>query len=213
MAPAARAAEVVGIFPTPYMRVPGLLEEPLVRALVDHFATTTSVANNTSPKLSHSAVLRPEESPLFVRVAERVGTVLPDFGELLFGERLGWSVKEMWVNVLETGGHQAMHNHANSFVSGVVYLTESDAASRTVFMKSPGGTGFAFRNDHDGVSTNAYCAERWIGPPAAPGDVALFPSYLLHAVPPNAGARRITLAFNAIPTRLDSWGYAIGFTG
>ena len=41
----------------------------------------------------------------------------------MFGERLGWSLKEMWVNVLDTGGRQAMHNHANSFISGVVYLT------------------------------------------------------------------------------------------
>jgi hypothetical protein len=35
----------------------------------------------------------------------------------------------------------------------------------------------------------------------------------MHAVPPNPGARRITLAFNAIPTRLDSWGYVIAFGG
>jgi len=40
----------------------------------------------------------------------------------------------------------------------------------------------------------------------------LFPSFLMHAVPPNEGDRRITMAFNAIPTRLDSWGYAIQFS-
>jgi hypothetical protein len=50
----------------------------------------------------------------------------------------------MWVNVLDTGGRQAMHNHANSFVSGVVYLTPTHPDARTVFMKSPGGTDFAF---------------------------------------------------------------------
>jgi len=32
-------------------------------------------------------------------------------------------------------------------------------------------------------------------------------------VPPNAGEQRITVAFNAIPTRLDSWGYRIAFGG
>ena len=40
----------------------------------------------------------------------------------------------------------------------------------------------------------------------------LFPSYLLHEVPRNQGDQRITLAFNAIPDRLDSWGYTIGLT-
>jgi hypothetical protein len=46
-----------------------------------------------------------------------------------------------------------------------------------------------------------------------PGDVVLFPSFLLHAVPTNPGERRISLAFNAIPTQLDSWGYKISFSG
>ena len=41
----------------------------------------------------------------------------------------------------------------------------------------------------------------------------LFPSYLLHAVPANPGERRITMALNAIPTQLDSWGYKISFGG
>jgi hypothetical protein len=35
----------------------------------------------------------------------------------------------------------------------------------------------------------------------------------MHAVPPNRGERRITLAFNAIPLRLDSWGYVVRFSG
>jgi hypothetical protein len=35
--------------------------------------------------------------------------------------------------------------------------------------------------------------------------------YVLHEVPANAGARRVTLAFNAIPHRLDTWGYGVSF--
>jgi ectoine hydroxylase-related dioxygenase (phytanoyl-CoA dioxygenase family) len=53
----------------------------------------------------------------------------------------------------------------------------------------------------------------WISPAPDPGDVVLFPSYLMHAVPTNPGPRRISLAFNAIPTQLDSWGYRISFGG
>ncbi len=114
-----------------------------------------------------------------------------DFGVQLFGERIGWSLKEMWVNVLETGGHQAMHNHANSFISGVVYLTPTHAGSQTVFMKSPGGTDFTFRNDHHGTTPNEFHADKWISPAPRPGDMVLFPSFLMHAVPPNQGERRI----------------------
>lgn len=212
-ASAAGGAEVFGLFPVPVMRVPGVLDASLVAGLAEHFGARADRDNNASAKLSHTAMLTPADSPLLVEAAARITPRLGEFGALLLGEALGWSIKEMWVNVLDAGGHQAMHNHANSFISGVVYLTPTHEGSRTVFMKSPGGTDFAFRNDHAGVATGPYNAQQWISPLPQPGDLILFPSYLMHAVPPNQGPRRITLALNAIPTRLDSWGYRIGFSG
>lgn len=205
--------EITGLFPTPFLRAPATVPPDLIAGMVEHFSRTADQANSSSPNLSHTAVLQPSDNPALVEVAARVTPLLAEFGAALFGERLGWSIKEMWVNVLDTGGRQAMHNHANSFISGVVYLTPTHEESRTVFMKSPGGTDFAFRNDHAGVATTTYNADKWISPSPDPGDVVLFPSYLMHAVPTNPGARRITLAFNAIPTHLDSWGYRISFGG
>jgi hypothetical protein len=205
--------EVFRLFPTPVMRVPGALEASLVAGLVEHFSAHALQENNACDKLSHTRMLRPSDSPLLVEAAARVSPCLADFGELLFGERLGWSVKEMWVNLLDTGGRQAMHNHANSFVSAVVYLTPTHADSQTVFMKSPGGVDFCFKNDHAGSTPGEFCADKWVSPAPTPGDLLLFPSYLMHAVPHNPGQRRITLALNAIPLRLESWGYRIGFSG
>ncbi len=205
--------EIIGLFPTPFMRVSGAFGRDLVAALVEHFSTVAGQTNNSSSNLSHTAMLRPSDSPLLVEAAALITPLLADFGALLFGERLGWSLKEMWVNVLDTGGRQAMHNHANSFISGVVYLTSTHLESRTVFIKAPGGTDFSFKNDHDAVTTGPYNADKWISPAPEPGDVVLFPSYLMHAVPANQGERRISMAFNAIPTALDSWGYKISFSG
>jgi uncharacterized protein (TIGR02466 family) len=205
--------EILGLFPVPFMRAPATLGPRLVADLVAHFATLAVNDNNSSPNLSHTRVLRPAESPLFVEAAALVTPKLAEFGLHLFGERMPWAVKEMWVNFLDSGGRQAMHNHANSFISGVVYLTPTHPDSQTVFMKSPGGTDFAFRNDHAGITPGPYSADKWVSPAPAPGDMVLFPSYLMHAVPPNPGERRITLALNAIPTRLDSWGYTITFGG
>ena len=205
--------EVFGIFPTPIQRSTGALPLPLVNALVDHFSSQALQANNSSDALSHTRMLQPSDSPLLVQAAALITPRIAEFGRHLFGEHLGWAIKEMWVNVLDTGGRQAMHNHANSFASGVVYLTETDDSARTVFMKSPGGHDFSLKNDHAGVVTGPYNAEKWISPSPHPGDLVLFPSYLMHAVPPNAGGRRITMALNAIPTRLESWGYALSFNG
>ena len=207
------ADEIFSLFPTPLLRVPAALDGELVDGLAEHFAARANRANNSSGNLSHTEMLQPGDSPLLVETANRITPKLTEFGALLFGERIGWSIKEMWVNVLETGGRQAMHNHANSFASGVVYLTLTHPESRTVFLKSPGGHDFAFRNDHAGMTPGPFSGDKWISPEPQPGDMVLFPSYLMHAVPPNVGERRITLAFNAIPTRLDSWGYRITFGG
>jgi uncharacterized protein (TIGR02466 family) len=205
--------EVFGLFPTPFMRAPGTLTPRLVQALVEHFSERATQDNNSSNHLSHTAMLKPADSPLLGEAAERVLPKLAELGTHLFGERLRWGLKEMWVNVLERGGRQAMHNHANSFISGVVYLTPTHPSSRTVFMKSPGGHDFSFKNDHAGITPNQFSADKWVSPEPAPGDLVLFPSYLMHAVPPNQGERRITLSFNAIPAQLDSWGYVIRFGG
>lgn len=203
--------EVIGLFPIPLLRAPGALQPALVAGLLDYLGARAGTRNNSSGSLSHTTMLRPTDTPLLVQAAAQLTPLLAEFGALLFGEKMPWALKEMWGNVLDTGGRQATHNHANSFISGVAYLTPTHPDSRTVFMKSPGGTDFSFKNDHAGVVTGPYNAERWISMAPTPGDVVLFPSYLMHAVPPNPGERRVTLAFNAIPSRLDSWGYRVSF--
>ncbi|MFT3931619.1 MAG: TIGR02466 family protein [Spongiibacteraceae bacterium] len=205
--------EIIGLFPTPFMRAPAALPPSLVVGLVEHFSAYATRNNSSSSNLTHTAMLQPGDSPLLVEAAKLITPKLVEFGVHLFGERMGWSLKEMWVNVLDEGGHQAMHNHANSFISGVVYLTPTHPDSQTVFMKSPGGTDFMFRNDHKNMTPSEFNADKWVSPTPQPGDLVLFPSYLMHAVPHNRGERRITLALNAIPVRLDSWGYVIHFSG
>jgi uncharacterized protein (TIGR02466 family) len=203
--------EVFGLFPIPFMRAPGTLPEALVAGLVGHFAGLATQDNSSSSNLSHTQMLRPADSPLLGEAARLVAPKLVEYGAHLLGERLPWLLKEMWVNVLDSGGRQAMHNHANSFVSGVVYLTRTHPGSQTVFMKSPGGTDFLFKNDHAQMKPGEFNADKWVSPAPDPGDMVLFPSYLMHAVPPNQGERRVTLSFNAIPAQLNSWGYVIKF--
>jgi hypothetical protein len=205
--------EIFGIFPIPIMRAPGTLPLALVDGLVQHFHSVAVQDNNSSASLIHTKVLHPSDSPLLVQAAALITPKIVEFGAHLFGERLEWLLKEIWVNVMDAGGYQAMHNHANSFISGVVYLTPTHTSSRTVFMKSPGGTEYSFKNDHQGIIPGPYNAEQWISPQPEPGDLVLFPSYLMHAVPPNAGEQRITLAMNAIPYQLSSWGYTVKFSG
>lgn len=205
-------SRVVGIFPTPVLHVPALLTGAQVEVLRTTLTTEAGQVNEKSSELAHTQIREPTENPLLTSFAELVEPRLVEFGELIFGESLHWSVKEMWLNVLRAGGHQALHSHANSFVSGVVYLTPCAADSSLVFVRGLGQPGFLFKNTHAGSNNGPFNSDKWVMPAVGAGDLVLFPSYMLHEVPVNRGDTRISLAFNAVPQRLDAWGYRIAFS-
>lgn len=203
--------QLIGLFPTPVMRVEGLLGAQDVQALAQDAVGSTSLTNAYSDRLSHTPVVGDQANSLFARLGGLVLPKVEEFGEALFGEVMKWQIKEIWVNVLEPGGHQAVHTHANSFISGVVYLTGAHPSANLVFHKAIGGTNFIFGNNNPNARVNAFNAGKWAMPVTNAGDLVMFPSYLLHEVPMNRGERRISVAFNAIPERLDNFGYAIRF--
>jgi hypothetical protein len=200
------------LFPTPLLHSPGLLDRSLIDAAVAAIRAAKVEKNLRSDLLFHTEVTDPVGNALFRQMADVALPKLEDFGLLLFGERLRWTVKEMWINVLEHGGSQALHSHANSFASGVFYLTPSHPSCRTVLLRAPGGTDFNFRHHTRTAAMGPYNAGKYVQPVADPGDLVLFPSYVYHEVPRNQGEQRITVAFNAIPDSLDCWGYRIRFT-
>lgn len=201
-------SKVIGLFPTPLMKTDKFLGADLIASFADNTRALHRDANTATNLLSHTQMIDPQEDSASRRLSEMVLPHLVNFGEILFAEKLQWSVKEMWSNVLETGGSQFMHTHANSFISGVVYITKPHPSTNTVFRKPTGGGEFLFKND---VPLGHFSSDSWIVPDVEPGDLVLFPSYLLHGVPPNEGDRRITVAFNAIPSQLDSMGYRVRF--
>ena len=204
--------EVEGLFPIPLLRTRGLFAPDVVTALTDEIQSAIKLRNERSDQISHTEIVRPDINPLYRAVATIAGEKIVEFGTLLFGDRMRWLVKEMWTNVLEPGGSQSLHAHANSFVSGILYLTPSHPSAHTVYVRNPGGTEFSFRHNTRTAQIGPFNADKYVTPDIEPGDMVLFPSYLLHEVPRNQGAQRITMAFNAIPERLDSWGYSIGLT-
>jgi uncharacterized protein (TIGR02466 family) len=200
--------QIIGLFPIPVMRVEKLLNTDEVSAFADEIQSPT-LTNAYSELLSHTPVAGAEANSLFGKLGALVMPKVVEFGEVLFGEKLNCQIKEIWVNVLEPGGRQAIHTHANSFISGVIYLTPAHPSANIVFHKSLGGTNFIFGNNNPNARINAFNGGKWVMPQTNAGDLVLFPSYLLHEVPANQGGRRISIAFNAIPERLDNSGYAI----
>ena len=191
--------EIEGLFPVPLLHAHTLLDPTLIAALAAQIADSHAAVNSRSDRLSHTEIVRPGTNDLYRQLAQAAGPKIVEFGALLFGDRLRWAIKEMWTNVLETGGSQSLHAHANSFVSGIVYLTPSHPSAHTVFVRNPGGSEFTFRHNTRTSEIGPFNAGKWITPSIEPGDMLLFPSYLLHEVPRNEGGRRITLAFKRDP--------------
>jgi uncharacterized protein (TIGR02466 family) len=203
--------QIEPLFPIPLLRSPGLLSPALNGAAISAIRNARTESNLRSDQLFHTEVADPRDNKLFQDIAALTVPKLVDFGVLLFGEKLTWSVKEMWTNMLETGGSQTLHAHANSFISGIIYLTPSHLACKTVFVRPPGGSDFSFRHHTRTAAVGPYNAGKYVLPEAEPGDLVLFPSYLYHEVPRNQGEQRMTIAFNAMPDHLDCWGYRISF--
>ncbi|WP_407112896.1 putative 2OG-Fe(II) oxygenase [Bradyrhizobium sp. LMG 9283] len=203
--------QIEPLFPIPLLRSPRLLPQALNEAAVAAIRSARIENNLRSDQLFHTQVADPRDNNLFREIAELTIPKLAEFGYLLFGEKLRWTVKEMWTNMLENGGSQALHSHANSFVSGILYLTPSHPACKTVFVRPPGGSDFSFRHHTRTAAIGPFNAGKYVLPEAELGDLVLFPSYLYHEVPRNQGEQRITIAFNAIPDSLDCWGYRINF--
>ena len=205
-------SKVIGLFPTPLMVANSAIDRDLVNVLAERACEKANEGNARSDLLSHTEMVEPESESMFMAVVEKVMPEVRRFGVLLFGDDLDWTIKEMWLNVLDHGGSQFLHSHANSFMSGIIYLSESDPSSRTMFQRHAGAGEYVFKHDGREGMNNDFTSDRWVIPEVNPGDMALYPSHLLHGVPPNQGGRRITLAFNAIPDHLKSFGYEIRFS-
>ena len=83
------------LFPIPLLRSPRLLDPALNEATVAAIRDARIESNLRSDQLFHTEVADPRDNKLFQEIAELVGPKLVDFGVLLFGEKLRWTVKEM----------------------------------------------------------------------------------------------------------------------
>src|SRR5258708_31250168 len=109
--------QIEPLFPIPLLRSPRLLPQSLNEAAVAAIRSARIENNLRSDQLFHTEVADPRDNKLFAEIAELTVPKLVDFGVLMFGEKLRWTVKEMWTNMLETGGRQTPHTPPPTFLS------------------------------------------------------------------------------------------------
>jgi uncharacterized protein (TIGR02466 family) len=103
-------------------------------------------------------------------------------------------VTQSWFNYSKHGEWHHKHSHANSFVSGVLYMKAVKDTDKITFHKEE-HKWFEFPTD----KFNEYNSPSW-WLPVETGQLMLFPSSLAHSVPQvEANETRISLAFNTFP--------------
>ncbi len=103
-------------------------------------------------------------------------------------------VTQSWLNYSKPGEWHHKHSHANSFVSGVLYIKAAKDSDKIYFYKD------GYRQlEFPASNYNVYNSQSW-WLPVETGKLMLFPSSLTHSVEPvQAEDTRISLAFNTFP--------------
>lgn len=105
---------------------------------------------------------------------------------------LSLEMTQSWANYTEPGRFHHKHNHPNSFVSGVFYVSCDSNLDTICFYKSEYEQIKIFTENSNIFNADSCCFS------IAVGDLFLFPSSALHAVPVvNAESTRISIAFNS----------------
>jgi len=101
-------------------------------------------------------------------------------------------ITQAWLNYTYNNQYHHKHNHANTFLSGVLYIdTDPETDKITFFDDAYYPFKFAPKE------WNWYNAESWFFK-VKPGDIIVFPSWLTHAVEATVNPNiRTSLAFNS----------------
>ena len=100
-------------------------------------------------------------------------------------------ITQSWLNYTKTDQFHHMHNHPNSYISGVFYIDVDDKVDKITFLKKPYPTIELVPTKYNIFNSNSW----WYS--VKNGDLLLFPSYLTHGVDKKKETNnRISLSFN-----------------
>jgi len=108
-------------------------------------------------------------------------------------------ITQSWLNYTEKGGHHHTHRHANSFLSGVLYI-HADFTRDSIGFVNPNSLHDVMSNNFESTEVREFESKEWYLP-AFTGLLYIFPSTLQHFVNPVPGnpevyETRISLSFN-----------------
>ena len=139
----------------------------------------------------HDLHTRPE----FAEFAQLVEIAARSVGQFLQLEQYPMMITGCWANINPPGSYHPTHNHPNNYLSGVYYVDVPGVGCDLIFQDPRPVSIMPWTPKLSPITANA-AAEQ-----AQPGRMVIFPSWLRHHVPSNAGnSERISIAFNLMFT-------------
>lgn len=153
----------------------------------------TTILNGMGNQISRNKKIL--EEPQMQSILQWVNSSLKNYVEdIMKISGIELYVTNSWLNVAHPGQFHTKHDHPNSIVSGVLYLN-TKPSDKIVFLRddrSIWSMNHTELNIHNSMSW-------WL--PAIEGSLYLFPSTLMHEVPPNeSDDLRISISFNTFFT-------------
>ena len=120
-------------------------------------------------------------------------------------------IHESWLNKAAPGSSQSMHNHGNSLIRGVYYVSSIPQHPPLVFEKMPSNSApfFSLRKPYSKANANF---TNKLAMPCTQGSLIMFNSYLFHGFGQNVTDQpRVSLAFNVLANLTEKDAYRIDF--
>lgn len=102
-------------------------------------------------------------------------------------------ITQSWLNVTLPNQYHHQHEHPNSFISGVLYISADREKDKIQFTRNQYQQIYVTPNNYNLFNSGTW----WIDVGA--GDLVLFPSSLSHSVPKITEGTRVSLSFNTFP--------------
>ena len=152
-------------------------------------------------QISQSADVRLNKNPKYSDLYKWIKKCLMEVKNELNFKCTRLEITQSWANTSQKGQSMWSHSHPNSFVSGILYLTNSNAS--TVFSMDSIWTNYYQNTSHtlqlkyeddDGTLVNHKQK-------TVEGDLIIFPSNLVHTVDEHdiGDYDRYTISFNSFP--------------
>ena len=155
-----------------------------------------SEQHNNGVNGSHSANQQVLDNPMYKDMVDEIYLYLNEYIDYCNHNVNGIKIVSSWSNIVDVNEHIRPHDHANSYICGVIHLTEG---SELAFKQPNIKKYFQIDTNYKSQSETIFKI------PAKKGQLILFPSNLTHFVLDQTNQeQRISIAFNTWPLQYGS---------